>query len=108
MVPAEVAGVVECTTEVLSLVSPKYPRCPTSGPVGFQSFFLFGDVGERLLSLLGVVVLLGEISFEDDEVHVVDSLDALCFPVILHFVFAPSPDDTGGDSPPPDDTGGEL
>ena len=80
-----------------------------SGPVGFQSLFLFGDVGERLLSLLGVfVVLFGELSFEDDEVPVVDSLDALCFPVILLFVFAPSPDDTGGDSPPPDDTGGEL
>ena len=80
-----------------------------SGPVGFQSLFLFGDVGERLLSLLGVfVVLFGKLSFEDDEVPVVDSLDALCFPVILLFVFAPSPDDTGGDSPPPDDTGGEL
>ena len=38
-----------------------------SGPVGFQSFFLFGDVGERLLSLLGVVVLLGELSFEEDK-----------------------------------------
>ena len=44
-----------------------------SGPVGFQSLFLFGDVGERLLSLLGVVEVLGKLSFEDDEVPVVDS-----------------------------------
>ena len=79
-----------------------------SGPVGFQSFFLFGDVGDRLRSLVGVVVLLGELSFEDDDVADVDSFDTLCFPIILLFVFAPSPDDTGGDSPPPDDTGGEL
>ncbi len=77
-----------------------------SGPVGFQSFFLFGDVGDRLLSLDGVDLLdtLSEDggSLDDEDVG------GVCFPVILLFVFAPSPDDTGGDSPPPDDTGGEL